>query len=1746
MADIIITPNSGIIDFYPGSTRVGRIDGSGNSLIISNPSGYIVASGSGFNVNTSSGIAKVNLYSATTGDIVLNVAGTNGSLFSVTDSLSGSLFSANTIAGLPVLEVFSDYSIKGGRFNQNDFVVSSGGNIGIGTGIPSAKLHVSNDIKASEIDFAKIGESAVQASIYLSNSDLIITSTSGDVIVGDPTQDIYIGNGTNEIDIVYEQNGEIRALPTKTLTVGASGSSVNILATKIGINRNLLGSIPVDIYSSTSGATLLSVEGTNGNLFTVVDSLSGSLMSVNNIAGLPVFEVFSDDRVVAGRYSQNDLIITSGGNVGIGHSAPLTKLAVSGSVGISGLLTSTSGNFLSSLQVNGTGVSISGHSHTISDITNFGNSVSGLMAGSGNYISKFNSSGSGIRTSLMYDDGTKIGIGTNSPSGQLHVVGTGVVSNRLGIGIGNPQDLIHISGATNNIQGIRFDGLNGYGGSIGVANNILYFSSSTATAFRVQASKIRLGDGSSTAAIELTASGSISQDGNGGGLTFSGTNARFSNGINVTGSGTFTSIGVGTQTPNAQLQVIGSGLFSSGIVVGDSSSNSYIYGAINPATNNIRFNNGGGDRIDFNSSQLFYVGTSFFQGNNYATRVGETTSTATQKDSYQLVFQNALWDGSGGQYSTSAIRSVASTSQNLTSRLGFFTHNGTVANTQVERMCITSSGGYVGIGTTTPTAQLQVVGTGSFTSIDINNSVIAGQGALTVNGGIVTQGSFVRTSSFSIYGDSTTQIYKPDSSTLGYAVASTGLRHSFGFNNAGTHTPWMVITSSGVGIGTTNPSGQLHVIGTGVFDNIAIGTTTTSVGATSYKLLVDGDVSIGSGNANRSLTIYGNHVSAKRTVLKNVNGDSFLSFAVGNQNLSLGETGGLRFNNINYYAGASSAGLHRFFVSNDTTPEVVIGSGSLGIGTTSPSTQLHVIGSGLFSGDVTVSGSVIGGSGTALFPSFEFINDSDTGLFSPAANVFGISTSGVERLRINNSGLIGIGTTNPTSQLQVMGTGNFTQALQVNGTGVSISGHSHSTSDITNFGSSFSGLLPSTLVYSTGTNYSNGRLLIGSGTSLVANTLTAGTGIVITNGSGTITINTSGLQTALTNPVTGTGLGASTSGYLSRWISNSGLSNSTIYQNGSFIGIGTTTPSYSLDLRGTLRANSDTTVNNTGCILDITNDGVSLQTLSAQPINLIAGTIGNGGTINIGINESDTLNINSTNVKFFSTKIGIGGNDPDTSLQVYTDFACSPGDGGGSAMNGGQGVYINNDGTILSYDSFPCSIFSIDQNYGLKVYTNNSVGNALIISTDRNTGDFLIGDSTLVNQLNWNITSAGRASFKGGLSSDWNAIDNEFFINTDGNGSLNMGETLSLGYAFGTRQASISCPWSSGLSISNTNSQPILFNIDGNEKLRLSNNGIGIGTTNPTSQLHVIGSGIFSSGITVNNNGGGRFYMDYNSSNMNFINTTGNVFFIGDGAGGSNVIAKYQTSTTGAQLFFRKYRGSFASPAITASGDPIGTLRYELLNATGTLASPCQIQVITEATPVSGQPNVPASIVFNTAQGTDSSSIQRMLIRSDGNVGIGTSTPLTKLHVNGLVSQSATHASAGLSTDQTIIAASGDTILQLTDKDDPNNWWNASTYRFIPTSSGYYFIAAQVNWDPGAGNGQLNIQLRKNGTTFAICQNPMVTGVTLTQHANGIVNLNGSTDYVDLTAYTSTTNTSQIVNGTADRAWTKLEAYKIS
>ena len=63
--------------------------------------------------------------------------------------------------------------------------------------------------------------------------------------------------------------------------------------------------------------------------------------------------------------------------------------------------------------------------------------------------------------------------------------------------------------------------------------------------------------------------------------------------------------------------------------------------------------------------------------------------------------------------------------------------------------------------------------------------------------------------------------------------------------------------------------------------------------------------------------------------------------------------------------------------------------------------------------------------GSAVSPSFTFINDENTGMFRADADQLGFSTGGVERLRIDSAGNFGIGTATPAEKLDVAGVIKF-------------------------------------------------------------------------------------------------------------------------------------------------------------------------------------------------------------------------------------------------------------------------------------------------------------------------------------------------------------------------------------------------------------------------------------------------------------------------------------------------------------------------------------------------------------------------------------------------------------------------------------------------------------------------------------------------------------------------------------------------
>ena len=178
-------------------------------------------------------------------------------------------------------------------------------------------------------------------------------------------------------------------------------------------------------------------------------------------------------------------------------------------------------------------------------------------------------------------------------------------------------------------------------------------------------------------------------------------------------------------------------------------------------------------------------------------------------------------------------------------------------------------------------------------------------------------------------------------------------------------------------------------------------------------------------------------------------------------------------------------------------------------------------------------------------------------------------------------------------------------------------------------------------------------------------------------------------------------------------------------------------------------------------------------------------------------------------------------------------------------------------------------------------------------------------------------------------------------------------------------------------------------------------------------------------------------------------------------------------------------------------------------------------------------------------------------LNAQSNVGIGITLPTSKLHVvgNALITGVATvtgnlnaagnyYVKLARTTNQTILS-NADTLIAFTASSDTNSWYSGITTRTTPNVAGTYRVDGMVNWQAGSvTNNQTNIQLRKNGTTFAVSQVGIQT-FSYTQNACGIVTMNGTTDYIDFTAYTGNP-TSQVITGTADGAWTKMEIFKIN
>jgi hypothetical protein len=552
-----------------------------------------------------------------------------------------------------------------------------------------------------------------------------------------------------------------------------------------------------------------------------------------------------------------------------------------------------------------------------------------------------------------------------------------------------------------------------------------------------------------------------------------------------------------------------------------------------------------------------------------------------------------------------------------------------VVNT-TSRLVVLNSGN-VGIGTTSPSAKLEVIGQGSG-SVKMGSTGFGGDWV-----GISLSGN-LNTTDYNLLSSATNASF--------FLNRPSGGDMLFRHNNVDQ----MIIKSSGnVGIGTTSPQSKLQ-----------IGTTNFSI-------------------TDRTSAVYG--AAASETI-----------FTVGISGVDYPQLLNFGVNQSGLY---STISARQFTVATENKLVLQPNGGNVGIGTTSPTRTLHVAGLSYFGSDIF--GLVNNGiffSGDGSYNAGIYGRNSGSDLV--------LQSGGSERMRIASGGNVGIGTSNPGAKLEVQGTifinadgdllfdntsggagfqmdyydgqmyfgnqagtswhivmkdnGNVgigttspTVTLEVSGRGLITSSGSGDTFAVTH--SSGSGI---------GVNITKGgngeglyvNKTSGSGNAVtIVGTLNATT-LVKSGGTSSQYLMADGSVSTLTNPVTGTG----TTNYVPKWTSGTAIGNSAIYDNAGNIGIGLTNADYPLTV-GSIN------VGGAGANLGLVLNSVISTAIPSSSVKAIIGATNSGfgyaaGSLLIqprtGVNAVTVFATEGTEKMRITHdgNVGIGTTSPVVKLQV--------------------------------------------------------------------------------------------------------------------------------------------------------------------------------------------------------------------------------------------------------------------------------------------------------------------------------------------------------------------------------------------------------------------------------------------------------------------------------------------------------------
>jgi len=1209
-----------------------------------------------------------------------------------------------------------------------------------------------------------------------------------------------------------------------------------------------------------------------------------------------------------------------------------------------------------------------------------------------------------------------VGIGTITPTQKLHVVGSAAIvtgdlllTQGYGITWNNGDNYIkgisgyHLQfttydGSASQVEVMRLTGGSSGGARVGIGTTIpsakLHVSASTDVVFEVDgasASTLLFVTASGNVGINTTTptlarlqvngnvwatsytgsfSGSITAPGSSNNVIYN------SSGV-LAGSNSFvftgTSVGIGTTSPQRRLSVSGSIILS-----GPSAAQEFIIG-----DENVRYFSlqtpSGASNLQFNVYGGSNIMTLLSDGN-----VGIGTTSSTRR--------LTVWQTTDGQYSQYIYHGGTNGSS-----YGLLIDAGATsvdAGLRVRSKAgtdylIVKGDGNVGIGTTSPNEKFHVAGNihayaaggidaGLFASTAAGSTTIAirSNGITHFNGGNVGIGTTSPSSKLQIgNGTSNTPsavaVLSADGgntvlnalSLVNSRTAANGNGTSINFHNANNYGP-------------TGRIASIQDSGTNASLRFSVYNSTDDALVERITLLSSGSVGIGTSSPSSKLFI-------------NTGGTGSVANGIGMDNGAQQHFWYLENNTTSVYSIGSTAGQWKWSNSNGTHVTILAG-GSVGIGTTAPETKLHIA-----SGDVLISNgqyysveSLTGGnykiagltSGNII--QIGAIDYTSAGTIFAGGDNISITTggaAGTSRMYINNGGNVGIGTTSPEFKFDVEGNVKIFSALvQRSGTNLGASeitsanqyrNHNGpvltngSPSSITSYGT-FRGYQA---VYGTSSFYPDYQVITQGAYANPLFEFYSGNG---GSHAGSLPTNTAIRDGYLYQFVkgpsfSGTGGGAPVTSSNSTLIWGITSANNAYFASN--VGIGITSPSYKLHINGGSGTRADVQVTYDALGTTAT-DGAQfgIQSAGAYIWNF------ENSAIYFGTNNTRVVDISSAG------NVGIGITSPSARLHVS-----------GAA---GNAINVNRTGGYASIYGTNDLVFETDSTFYFGAYTArtflvNSVNGASGTFTITSAGNVGIGTSSVgaLLAVNGNAFFASKVTIKGSAA-----------------GTLGNSSGLEL-YQDSATDTSYLYNYYSG---------PLLLGTNNTERVRITAGGnVGIGTTAPAQRLHVSGSIRASNDMIVDGPDSSRgYYLYYNSSAWpnysSWLLQTG----ASDTAGTRGLIINANTGQS-----VSNYGIGFA---IDSSNKMF--IQYTGNVGIGTTSPFTKLHVYASGGGLELSPGATTNLEFidrNNTGGTVNTSFYTrygdfsffkgdyssasLVIKSSGNVGIGSASPAYALDVNG-------------------------------------------------------------------------------------------------------------------------------------------------